>query len=212
MIYVFSLVLLSPLVKLESAIIIDPDVKDKNGLALKQYAQRLKGLPVSAAHHRNLVTTDTDELIKGIGSDNSAYIAFVEIGLKKALRTWIETCLLPGADDLLFTTIKGVGVRKLHKTSRSDFIAKLNTVIDGATSVAPPTPNASLRSLKATRTAILNEFATEVETWIKELSPLNKLFLRGPGVNGVLINGATNLVSRSRDDFITAIKAKIISF
>ncbi len=212
LVYVFSLVLLSPLMKLESAIAVDADIQSKGGLALKQYAQHLKGLPAAPAHHAALATTDTDELIKGIGTDNSAYIAFAKTGIKALLKTWIETVLLVA--DAKFLSSRGSGLilpdKRPVSYNRNDFIAKLDTIIDGTATVVVAPADAKLASLKAARAAILDEFAAEVETWIT----VNLMAANGPGfVNGTVAVGvATTLVDRSRDAFVNAIKAKIKTF
>ncbi len=213
LIYVFSLVLLSHLMKLESAIIVDADIQGKNGLALKQYAMVLKALPAAPGHHANLVATDTDELIKGIGTDNSAYIAFAKKGIKTALKTWIETVLLAAGNNK-FLSSKGPGGGMPDKRpatfNRNDFIAKLDTIIDGTATVALAPADAKLASLKAARTAILDEFVAEVTIWITT----SLMAVNGAGfVNGtVAVGGATDLVDRSRDEFIAAITRKIQSF
>lgn len=213
LIYVFSLVLLSPLMKLDSAIIVDADIQGKNGLALKQYAMVLKAIPPAPAHHATLATTDTDELIKGIGTDNSAYIGFAKKGIKDLLKTWIKTVLLAAGDKkFLSRSVSGrvLPDKRAASCKRNDFIEKLNTIIDGTATAAVAPANAKLGSLKNARTAILDEFVAEVTNWITT----SLMAANGPSfVNAtVAIGGVTDLADRSRDEFIAAITRKIKDF
>lgn len=116
---------------------IDPDIQGKNGLALKQYAQQLKGL-TAKPHHTELadpVAYDTEKLIESIGSTASAPYITAELPKAKArVKAYLDACMDGNndpTDEFLLAVVPGGGVQPAD-TTYGAFITAFDAAFDAA--------------------------------------------------------------------------------
>lgn len=134
---------------------IDADIQAKNGLALKQYAQVLKGR-AGATHHAVLALPDaydTDKLIESVGVVNMpAYVAAELPKLKERTKEYLDQCMnghSDFADEFLLAVVAGKDqpVDITYGAFITAFNANLDRVITAAAIAEKGPANAKLSVL-----------------------------------------------------------------
>ncbi len=119
---------------------IDADIQSKNGLALKLYAQVLKGR-AGAPHHVALadpIAYDTEKLVESVGIARSAPYVIVELPKAKAkVKAYLDACMFGHANigDQFLTAVVG-GVGQPANTTYGAFITAFDAAFDIAVTAA----------------------------------------------------------------------------
>ena len=175
---------------------IDADFQSMNPTAAKIAATKLKsevarlngiigGHAGAAAHHVGLAGTDTDELLKSVGTANcDAYIAAKKAGVKADLGAWVDA-IIPGGDGTDFLdagAVLGVGHGAVAgnpaDVTRGAFKVALNALVDtfdhaalnAANAIRVPA-NARLASLSNAQEDINMGFAALIDAWVDGIIP-----------------------------------------
>ncbi|MCX7344089.1 MAG: hypothetical protein NT128_08150, partial [Proteobacteria bacterium] len=146
----------------------DDDINNRNGLALKQYAQALKHAPKALPHHVQLARTDTDALIKAVYYGNlESFIKLIKPKIKLAFNSWLDA-MIPGEDDILVFEPEKVANAPVNKSKIALKEAFAKVVDD--TPVNTPAPlSASFKLLNETTTNVNLEICNSAEKWLGSL-------------------------------------------